>query len=153
MKEWICAAFGAVGSVLILALGGWDIGLQVLLAFMGVDLCTGLLTAAVFHRSTKSETGRLDSRRCFQGVCRKAAILLIIGAAHALDVLLGSQMVRNAALLGFCASEAISITENAGLMGIPLPTAWKNAIAVLSQHDSKSKETEDDIENTDSTNA
>lgn len=133
MKEWICTACGTLGSLVILALGGWDVGLQVLLWFMALDLLTGLLVAAVFHRSAKSENGRLDSRRCFQGVCRKAAILLIVGAAHAIDLLLGSEMVRNAVLFGFCVSEVISITENAGLMGLPLPAAWKNAIAVLSR--------------------
>lgn len=133
MKEWICAACGTLGSLVILALGGWDVGLQVLLWFMALDLLTGLLVAAVFHRSAKSENGRLDSRRCFQGVCRKAAILLIVGAAHAIDLLLGSEMVRNAVLFGFCVSEVISITENAGLMGLPLPAAWKNAISVLSR--------------------
>ncbi len=138
MKEWICAAFGAVGSFAIAAIGGWDIEIQVLLGFMWLDLCTGLLTAAVFHRSPKTESGRLDSKRCFQGVCRKGAILLFVSAAHALDLLLGSQVVRNAVLLGFCASEAISITENAGLMGIPLPAAWKNAIGVLQQGETDS---------------
>lgn len=152
MKDWICVVFGTIGSFVIAALGGWDMGLQVLLGFMGLDLCTGLLTAAVFHCSPKSETGRLDSRRCFQGVCRKAAILLFVSAAYALDLLLGSQIVRNAVLLGFCASEAISITENAGLMGIPLPAAWKNAIAVLSQSNNDTKETENDTENSDSAN-
>ncbi|MCD8219100.1 MAG: phage holin family protein [Ruminococcus sp.] len=37
-----------------------------------------------------------------------------------------------------CTSEAISITENAGLMGIPLPAAWKNAIGVLQQGETDS---------------
>lgn len=148
MREWICVAVGTMGSLLLSAVGGWDLGLQVLLAFMAVDFFTGILTAAVFHRSAKSRNGRLDSRRCFQGICRKIAILLFVITAHAMDLLLGYAILRNAVIIGFCTNEVISITENAGLMGIPLPAAWKNAVSVLSQKqeseevDQKHKETE-----------
>ncbi|WP_298483100.1 holin family protein [uncultured Ruminococcus sp.] len=133
MKEWICAAAGTAGSFLIAAVGGWDLSLQILLAFMAVDFCTGILTAAVFHRSAKSQNGRLESRRCFQGICRKIAMLMLVAAGHAMDLLLGCAILRNAVIIGFCTNEVISITENAGLMGVPLPAAWKNTVSVLSR--------------------
>lgn len=141
MKEKICVIFGTVGGILLTAVGGWDVSLQVLLSFMAADFCTGLLTAAVFHRSAKSTNGRLDSRRCFQGICRKMAMLLLVAAANAMDYLLDSNFLRNAVVIGFCTNEAISITENAGLMGIPLPTAWKNAVSILSRRQ-ENEETE-----------
>ena len=108
-------------------------GLQVLLGFMAADLGTGLLTAGVFHNSPHTKDGRLDSRCCFQGMCRKAEMLVFVGAANAADLLLDSHFLRSAVIIGFCASEALSLTENAGRMGIPLPAAWKNAISLLSR--------------------
>ena len=142
MKEKICAAVGTAGGLIVSALGGWDAGLQVLLCFMAVDFCTGLLTAAVFHHSAKTRNGRLDSRRCFEGICRKCSMLLLVAAANAMDLLLESSILRSAVVIGFCTNEAISITENAGLMGIPLPAAWKNAVSVLSHGNSDNNKTE-----------
>lgn len=66
MKEKICAGLGMLGGMLAAALGGWDTGLRVLLCLMAADFCTGLVNAAVFHRSPKTGDGRLDSRRCFR---------------------------------------------------------------------------------------
>lgn len=133
MKEKICAGLGMLGGMLAAALGGWDTGLRVLLCLMAADFCTGLVNAAVFQRSPKTGDGRLDSRRCFQGVCRKAEMLVFVGAAHAMDLLLESTFLRSAVLIGFCASEVISLTENAGCMGLPLPAAWKNAVSLLNR--------------------
>ena len=133
MKEKICIGIGAAGGLLAVALGGWDLGLQVLLGFMAADLGTGLLTAGVFHNSPHTKDGRLDSRCCFQGMCRKAEMLVFVGAANAADLLLDSHFLRSAVIIGFCASEALSLTENAGRMGIPLPAAWKNAVSLLSR--------------------
>ena len=79
MKEKICIGIGAAGGLLAAALGGWDLGLQVLLGFMAADLGTGLLTAGVFHNSPHTKDGRLDSRCCFQGICRKAEMLVLSG--------------------------------------------------------------------------
>ena len=94
MKEKICIRIGAAGGLLAAALGGWDLGLQVLLGFMAADLGTGLLTAGVFHNSPHTKDGRLDSRCCFQGICRKAEMLVFVGAANAADLLLDSHFLR-----------------------------------------------------------
>lgn len=70
-------------------------------------------------------------------------MLVFVGAAHAMDLLLESTFLRSAVLIGFCASEVISLTENAGCMGLPLPAAWKNAVSLLnrkSETDSQEKE-------------
>ena len=99
MKEKICIGIGAAGGLLAAALGGWDLGLQVLLGFMAADLGTGLLTAGVFHNSPHTKDGRLDSRCCFQGMCRKAEMLVFVGAANAADLLLDSHFLRSAVSL------------------------------------------------------
>lgn len=138
MKERICTWIGAAGGVVAVLFGGWDTGLQILLAFMAVDFITGLLVAGIFHRSGKTTDGRLDSRRCFQGICRKVAMLVLVGAANAMDLLLESAFLRDAVIIGFCASEVLSLTENAGLMGVPLPKAWKNAVSILIKQSEKS---------------
>ena len=60
-------------------------------------------------------------------------MLVFVGTANAADLLLNSHFLRSAVIIGFCASEALSLTENAGRMGIPLPAAWKNAVSLLSR--------------------
>jgi toxin secretion/phage lysis holin len=98
---------------------------------MAIDYITGLLVAGVFHASKKSESGRLDSRAGFKGLLRKGMILLIVLIAARLDILLNTTFVRDAVVIAFCANEAISIVENAGLMGIPIPAALRRAIEAL----------------------
>ena len=86
-------------------------------------------------------TGEISDER--KNLCRKAEMLVFVGAAHAMDLLLESTFLRSAVLIGFCASEVISLTENAGCMGLPLPAAWKNAVSLLnrkSETDSQEKE-------------
>ena len=131
MKETVCVLAGVVGSALAGLFGGWGAGLATLCIFMGVDYLTGLLCAGVFHRSKKSESGALESRACFKGLVRKGVVLLIVLVAHHLDLVLGINYVRDAVCIAFIVSEAISITENAGLMGVPVPKKLIQAIELL----------------------
>ena len=98
---------------------------------MGIDYATGLMVAGIFHRSAKSETGALESGAGWKGLCRKGVTLLIVIIAHRLDLLLGTTMIRDAVVIAFVANETISIIENAGLMGVPIPAAIVKAIDVL----------------------
>ena len=59
--------------------------------------------------------------------------LLIVLVACQLDAVIGGSFVRDAAIIGFSANEAISIVENAGLMGLPIPAAITKAIDILKQ--------------------
>ena len=108
---------------------------------MVVDYIMGIIVAAVFKRSDKSDSGALSSRSAWTGLVRKFVTLLIVLIAYRLDVLLGTQYIRTAAVIGFCSSELVSIVENAGLMGVPLPPIIKKAIDVL-----KNKNRDDDGE-------
>lgn len=113
--------------------GGWDAALITLMIFMGIDYLTGLIVAGVFHNSTKTESGSLESRAGWKGLCRKGVSLLIVLVACRLDVTMGSNFIRDAVVIAFIANETISIVENAGLMGVPIPAVIVKAIEVLTK--------------------
>ena len=131
MKIKILSLLGCAGSVIASLFGGWDAALVTLLIFMGVDYVTGLIVAGVFHTSEKTENGTLESRAGWKGLCRKGVTLLVVLVACRLDLMMGSNFIRDAVVIAFVANETISIIENAGLMGIPIPAVITKAIEVL----------------------
>lgn len=133
MKEGICTGIGVVGGFIASLFGGWDAALITLIMFMGIDYVSGLLVAGVFHNSKKTESGALESRAGWKGLCRKGMTLLFVLIAHRLDLAIGVNYIRDAVIIGFMANELISIVENAGLMGIPLPAVIQNAIDILTK--------------------
>lgn len=133
MKNAICTAIGVAGSCIATLFGGWDAALATLLIFMGVDYVTGLVVAGVFHKSQKSADGALESRAGWKGLCRKGATLLVVLVACRLDMVTGSNFIRDATIIAFIANETISIIENAGLMGVPIPAIVVKAIDILKQ--------------------
>lgn len=122
---------GVIGSIVASWFGGWDTGLATLVVFMGIDYISGIIVAGVFHRSQKTKNGALESGIGWKGLCRKGMTLLFVLIAYRLDLALGTTYIRDAVVIGFIANELISITENAGLMGIPLPGIIIKAIEVL----------------------
>lgn len=133
IKEGICTGIGVIGSIIASAFGGWGTGLITLLIFMGIDYFSGLVVAGVFHKSNKTESGALESKAGWKGLCRKCMTLLFVLIAYRLDLAIGVDYIRNAVIIGFMANELISIVENAGLMGLPLPDAINKAIDVLTE--------------------
>ncbi len=131
MKQSIFAIVGVIGSCTAKLLGGWDMALQTLLLFMVTDYLTGLIVAGVFKKSPKTENGALESKAGWKGLCRKGMTLLIILVASQLDKVAGTEVIRNAVIIGYIANEALSIIENAGLMGLPVPKFIINAIDIL----------------------
>lgn len=122
---------GLVGGLLNTIFGGWTPALTTLIVFMAVDYISGLIVAGVFKKSTKTDTGALESRAGFKGLCRKCMMLFMVLVAYRLDIVLGSDFVRNAVIIAFIANETISIAENAGLMGLKLPPVITKAIDIL----------------------
>ena len=110
-----------------------DAALQTLIIFMAIDYITGLIVAGVFHASPKTKSGTLESRAGWKGLCRKGETLLIVLVACRLDAVMGSTFVRDAVVIGFICNETISIIENAGLMGLPIPAAITKAVDILKQ--------------------
>ena len=130
-KNILISIIGVIGSAIASAFGGWTTGLTTLVIFMAIDYITGLIVAGVFHKSTKTETGTLESRAGFKGLCRKGAMLLVVLVAYRLDLAVGTAYIKDAVIIAFMANEAISIIENAALMGVPMNDTLKNAIDVL----------------------
>lgn len=131
MKNAVITSVGVAGSVVASFFGGLTASLTTLLIFMVIDYATGLLCAGVFHKSKKTESGGLESNACFKGLIKKGMILLIVLMGHRIDIALGASYVRDAVCIAFIVSESISIIENAGLMGLPIPAVIKNAIEIL----------------------
>ena len=131
MKSGIMTVVGMVGGVIASLFGGWDAALVTLMIFMGIDYVTGLIVAGVFHNSEKTENGALESRAGWKGLCRKGVTLLVVLVACRLDLVMGSNFIRDAVVIAFIANETISIIENAGLMGIPIPAVIMRAIEIL----------------------
>lgn len=133
MKNAICAWVGLLGGCVAQLLGGWDLAMKTLVFFMIVDYISGIIVAAVFHKSKKTATGSLKSWVGFKGLCRKMVQAVLVAVGYRLDVLMGTNYIREAIALAFIANECLSIIENAGLMGIPLPAVLVKAVDVLSE--------------------
>ena len=132
-KTAICSIIGVIGGMIASAFGGWDAALTTLVLFMVIDYISGLIVAGVFHASRKTESGTLESRAGWKGLCRKGMTLLFVLIAYRLDLAIGVSYIRDTVIIGFIANELIAIVVNVGLMGIPLPSVITKAIDVLTK--------------------
>lgn len=130
-SQVISAMIGAIGALFTSLFGGWDTGMTTLIIFMAIDYLAGIVVAGVFKQSQKSDSGALESRAGWKGLCKKGMSLLFVLIAYRLDLMIGTDYIRDAVVIGFCANELISIVENAGLMGLPLPKPIMKALDVL----------------------
>lgn len=141
---YLTASVGAVGSVVVSWLGGWGKDLQTLLILMFIDFFMGVLLGLAWKNSTKTNTGALESRACYKGLIRKGMILVFVLIGHRLDITFMTDYIRTGVIIAFITNELISIVENAGLMGIPLPAVITNSIEVLKgKQESEVKTNED----------
>lgn len=128
MKEFwttIQLAFAAVGGWLGWFLGGCDGLLFALIAFVVIDYITGVMCAVSDH-TLSSEVG-------FRGICRKVLIFLLVGIANILDVqVIGTgSVLRTAVIFFYISNEGVSLLENAGHLGLPIPQKLKDILAQL----------------------
>lgn len=131
MKEMLCTAAGLLGAAAAWLFGGWDAALLGLIICMAADYISGSIVALVFHKSRKTANGAYDSGYGLKGLCKKGLMLLFVVVAVQADRLLGADYVRDAVCIGFCVNEILSIVENLGLAGVPLPNAVTNALEQL----------------------
>ena len=135
MKEFwnvIQLVFAAIGGWLGWFLGGCDGLLYALIAFVVVDYVTGVMCAVVDKK--------LSSAVGFRGIFKKVLIFLLVGVANILDAqVIGTGCVlRTAVIFFYISNEGVSLLENAGHLGLPIPAKLK---AVLEQlHDRAEKE-------------
>lgn len=125
----------------------WDGALKALVCIMAVDYITGVVCALIWHKSPKSADGTFESKASIKGLFRKGAILLVVLVAYKVDLLAGTAGVtRTAVILFFCANDGMSIVENLGIMGVPMPPALKDAFAVLRQKSGDEESAADETE-------
>lgn len=134
MKEFgLSALLALVGSFFSTYLGGWDAALKLLVALMIIDYITGLLSAWQ-GKTVSSDT-------MFWGGLKKGAVLLVIIIAVLLDQIIGdAPLFRTLAIFYYISREGLSVTENLGKMGVPLPPALVNALAQLKDRGMKDEE-------------
>ena len=112
------------GSLITYLFGGWSALVQILLAFVVIDYITGVLAAAI--------NGKLNSEIGLKGIAKKVFIFIIVACGHLADNAMGTQdIVRDAAIYFYMANELLSIFENAGEIGLPVPDILKNSIERL----------------------
>lgn len=113
-----------VSGAIVGYLGGLDQLLTALLVLAIVDYASGVIAAGV--------NGQLKSKVGFKGIAKKVMLFLLVAAAHVVDLIIGSNaMFRDAVIFFFIANELLSLIENAGKIGLPVPQVLKNAVEVL----------------------
>ena len=126
-------------AVVIEALGGWDKSLELLFVVMVSDYLTGIM-CAISGKSKKCSG--LNSYIGFKGLCKKATMLIVVWVASDISSvarlseikeLTGFSAIREIFIFAFISNELISITENCGLMGVPIPKKIMNVIDVLKE--------------------
>ena len=137
MKEFwnmIQLVFAGIGGWLGYFLDGCDGLLYALLAFLVVDYITGVMCAISDH-TLSSEVG-------FKGICRKALIFLLVGIANILDVqVIGTgSVLRTAVIFFYISNEGVSLLENAGHLGLPIPEKMKDVLQQLHDRSEKGDE-------------
>ena len=131
MKELFCTIIGMTGAAAAWAFGGWDTALAALVICMAVDYISGSTVALVFHKSRKTASGAYNSAYGLKGLCKKGLMLLFVLVSVQVDKLMGADYVRDAVCIGFCTNEVLSIVENLGLAGVPMPEAVVKALEQL----------------------
>lgn len=132
-KSFFLIGLGAIGSVISELFGGWTSAMTTLVIFMLIDYITGILVAAVFKKSNKTEDGCLESKAGWKGLIRKFSTLLIVVISIRLDIIFNTTIISNCVVFTFLANELLSLLENVGLMGIPLPSVLTEVISVLNK--------------------
>ena len=133
MKTWqyIQAIFTALGGWLGWFLGGCDGLIYAVIAFVVIDYITGLMCAVV-NKQLSSEVG-------FRGIFRKVLIFMLVSVGNIIDQQLigGGSVLRTAVIFFYLSNEGISIIENAGNLGLPIPQKLKDVLAQLKDKGSK----------------
>jgi toxin secretion/phage lysis holin len=128
---WIKVAFALLGGTITAFLGGWDLALQVLVLFVVLDYLVGLIAAWTEKA--------LDSRIGFRGIAKKILLFVPIAICYALDQVLGQEILRSLAIFFYIANEGLSIVENLGRAGVPVPDALGEALEQMKRKGESSR--------------
>jgi len=103
--------------------GGWSSLLGILLAFVVIDYVTGFVAAGM--------EGKLASNVGLKGIAKKIFIFVMVAVGHLADQAIGTQIIRDTVIFFYLANELLSITENSGRIGLPVPPILTKAVAIL----------------------
>ncbi|MGG4034193.1 phage holin family protein [Paenibacillus cisolokensis] len=124
MEQYVKPAIAVGGAVASYLFGGWSMLLSILLTFVALDYVTGFAAAA--------KEGKLSSEVGAWGIAKKIAMFAIVAVAHLVDTALGdAHLFRDAAIFFYLANELLSLIENAGRLGAPIPPGLQKAVEVL----------------------
>lgn len=136
-EKTACVIFGTLAPIGAKMFGPWTPNLGIVLVMMGLDMGMGLIVALFFKNSPKTQNGAASSDAMLKGIMKKFGMIFVIAAAHQIDAAIGVNYIMIATIYGFIANEALSIVENAGLMGIVKSDVLMNAIEVLKNKSNK----------------
>lgn len=123
----LAATIGAVTGYLY---GGWTSLMGILIAFVVIDYVSGVLAAAYL--------GHLNSKIGFRGIAKKVMLFSVVTVAHLADQAVGlNYVIMNATVYFYLANELLSILENAGRTGLPVPDQIKSAVEILKGREEK----------------
>lgn len=131
LKYIIELIISSLGTFIINIIGKPTNELMILLLLMVIDLITGTLVSAVWHKSSKTKSGKLSSRVMFKGIVKKILTLIIVVIAYQLDILLNINMIRYIVIITLIIEEILSIIETITLTGLKVPTIITKALDVL----------------------
>lgn len=124
MKNAITIALSSIGTFLIYIFGGWDIALQCLVIAIALDYISGLIKAY--------NTKTLSSKIGIKGLLKKVGILCIVALSVLVDRITGETgAIRTLVIYYFVANEGLSILENLGQAGLPIPSSIRKALQAL----------------------
>ena len=131
LLNYLKGVVAIVGTAWTWLFGAWDTTLMVLVCFMALDYCTGVIRAFI-NKEVSSDVG-------LKGIARKAVIFIVLIVAVLLDRLLntGTWVFRTLICYFYIANEGISLLENCAGLGLPIPDKLKDALAQLKDGDKK----------------
>jgi toxin secretion/phage lysis holin len=130
MKDIICSILAGIGTGLVYLWGGLDVAMQCLLIAIALDYVSGIIKAFVLKE--------LSSTVGFRGILKKVGILVVVALAVLIDRVTGeSGAIRTLVIYYFVANEGLSILENAGKAGLPIPHSIKEALQALKRQGDK----------------
>ena len=131
LLNYLKGVVAIVGTALTWLFGAWDTALMVLVCFMVLDYCTGVIRAFI-NKEVSSDIG-------LKGIARKTVILIVLIVAVLLDRLLntGTWVFRTIVCYFYIANEGISLLENCAGLGLPVPESIQNALVQLKDGEKK----------------
>lgn len=124
MKELFCSILAGIGTGLVYLWGGFDVAMQCLLVAIVLDYISGIIKAFILKQ--------LSSSIGLKGILKKFGVLVVVALAVLIDRVTGeSGAIRTLVIYYFVANEGLSIIENMGLAGLPIPKSIKEALNAL----------------------